>query len=145
MVHWEFSKWQAYMIYKCYSKILYICEIYQSNIQFLDRSFICDIMKQYESVKLCYPSKVFLNESFHVQSSLLKAFWLIQYYIISFTCNFEYNVYKVQTAPYWIDFTDIGTKGKWVTFSTGKSTYTSWRKGQPNNYKCNQDCPYTNF
>lgn len=41
---------------------------------------------------------------------------------------------------YWIDFTDIGTDGKWVTLSTGKSEYTSWISGQPINHKGKENC-----
>ncbi|XP_052691169.1 C-type lectin domain family 10 member A-like [Crassostrea angulata] len=45
-------------------------------------------------------------------------------------------------VAYWIDFTDIGTEGKWVTLSTGKSEYTRWQSGQPDNYRGNQNCAY---
>lgn len=48
----------------------------------------------------------------------------------------------LQTVAYWIDFTDIGTEGKWVTLSTGKSEYTRWQSGQPDNYRGNQNCAY---
>ncbi|XP_052691179.1 lectin BRA-3-like [Crassostrea angulata] len=54
------------------------------------------------------------------------------------TKNFP-NVY------YWIDFTDIGTEGKWVTFSTGKSEYTSWDRAQPDNGGGHQHCALNNF
>lgn len=46
---------------------------------------------------------------------------------------------------YWIDFTDIGTEGKWVTFSTGKSEYTSWDRAQPDNGGGHQHCALNNF
>ncbi|XP_052691234.1 galactose-specific lectin nattectin-like [Crassostrea angulata] len=48
-------------------------------------------------------------------------------------------------VPYWIDFTDNGTEGKWVTLSTGRSEYTSWDRGQPDNWRGNQNCAYNNF
>lgn len=48
-------------------------------------------------------------------------------------------------VEYWIDFTDIGTEGKWVTLSTGKSTYTSWDYGQPDNWRGDQDCANNNY
>lgn len=41
---------------------------------------------------------------------------------------------------YWIDFTDIGTEGKWVAFSSGKSKYTSWISGQPDNSEGKEHC-----
>ncbi|XP_052691257.1 perlucin-like protein isoform X2 [Crassostrea angulata] len=46
---------------------------------------------------------------------------------------------------YWIDFTDIGTEGKWVTLSTGKSEYTRWHSGQPDNSGGKQHCAYNNY
>lgn len=51
----------------------------------------------------------------------------------------------LQTVHYWIDFTDNGTEGKWVTLSTGRSEYTSWDRGQPDNWRGNQNCAYNNF
>uniref|UniRef100_K1PPI9 Perlucin n=1 Tax=Magallana gigas TaxID=29159 RepID=K1PPI9_MAGGI len=49
------------------------------------------------------------------------------------------------TVLYWIDFTDIGMEGKWVTLSTGKSEFTSWDRGQPDNSGGKQHCAYNNF
>ncbi|XP_055998593.1 perlucin-like protein [Ostrea edulis] len=49
-------------------------------------------------------------------------------------------------VPYWLDVTDVGKEGHWLTFSTGKRpTFTSWDRGQPDNWKKNQDCGYNNF
>lgn len=50
-----------------------------------------------------------------------------------------------QTVAYWIDFTDNGTEGKRVRLSTGKSEYTSWDSGQPNNWDGNENCATNNF
>lgn len=48
--------------------------------------------------------------------------------------------------PSWLDHTDVGTEGTWKLFSTGRSpTFTNWSKGQPDNYKGNQDCAYSYF
>ncbi|XP_065941625.1 lectin BRA-3 isoform X1 [Magallana gigas] len=61
--------------------------------------------------------------------------------------NANENKWLTKTFPnveYWIDFTDIGTEGKWVTFSTGKSEYTSWNSGQPDNSGGKQDCAINN-
>lgn len=46
---------------------------------------------------------------------------------------------------YWIDFTDFGMEGKWVTFSTGKNEYTNWNSGQPDNAGGRQDCAVNNY
>eukprot|EP00105_Crassostrea_gigas_P030477 XP_011452792.2 PREDICTED: galactose-specific lectin nattectin-like [Crassostrea gigas] len=57
--------------------------------------------------------------------------------------NANENKWLSKTFPniyYWIDFTDIGTEGKWVAFSTGKSEYTSWISGQPDNYQGKEHC-----
>lgn len=51
----------------------------------------------------------------------------------------------LQTVYYWIDFTDIGTEGKWVTLSTGKSEYTRWHRGQPDNYGGKESCAINNY
>lgn len=45
---------------------------------------------------------------------------------------------------YWIDSTDIGREGKWVTLSTGKSGYTNWHS-RPDNAGGNQHCAFNNF
>ncbi|XP_052685548.1 C-type lectin domain family 4 member K-like [Crassostrea angulata] len=55
-----------------------------------------------------------------------------------FTKNFP-------NVPYWIDFTDNGTEGKWITLSTGKTAYSSWDKGQPANWGKAQHCAFTNY
>eukprot|EP00105_Crassostrea_gigas_P030478 XP_011452793.1 PREDICTED: lectin BRA-3-like [Crassostrea gigas] len=47
-------------------------------------------------------------------------------------------------VPYWIDSTDIGREGKWVTLSTGKSGYTNWHS-RPDNAGGNQHCAFNNF
>lgn len=51
---------------------------------------------------------------------------------------------ELQTVPYWIDSTDIGREGKWVTLSTGKSGYTNWHS-RPDNAGGNQHCAFNNF
>ncbi|XP_061174207.1 lectin BRA-3-like [Saccostrea echinata] len=49
-------------------------------------------------------------------------------------------------VPYWIDLTDTGVEGKWMMFSTGKLVqFKSWSKGQPDDWKHDQDCAYNNF
>ena len=45
---------------------------------------------------------------------------------------------------YWIDYTDLGKEGNWVSFSTGENTFSRWHRGQPDNMG-NQDCAYNNF
>ena len=47
-------------------------------------------------------------------------------------------------VPYWIDYTDIGKEGKWVSLSTGKGIYHS-RTFKPDNARGNQDCAFNNF
>nr|XP_022337538.1 lectin BRA-3-like [Crassostrea virginica] len=44
---------------------------------------------------------------------------------------------------YWIDYTDTGNEGHWVTLSTGRNDYSSWHKAQPDN-SGNQDCAKNN-
>ncbi|XP_061174176.1 perlucin-like protein isoform X2 [Saccostrea echinata] len=47
---------------------------------------------------------------------------------------------------YWIDLTDAGKEGKWMTLSTGKGpTFTAWIKGQPDNAGGNEDCAINNW
>nr|XP_022322484.1 lectin BRA-3-like [Crassostrea virginica] len=58
------------------------------------------------------------------------------------------NNWVSRTFPnvrYWIDYTDLGMTGKWVTFSTGKSDYTNWDRGEPNNRGGNQHCACNNL
>lgn len=50
-----------------------------------------------------------------------------------------------QTVSYWIDFTDVGKEGKWVTLSTGKNEYSNWDRGQPDNAGGKQDYAINNY
>ncbi|XP_052691215.1 C-type lectin-like [Crassostrea angulata] len=62
--------------------------------------------------------------------------------------NANENKWLTKNFPdvqYWIDFTDNGMEGKWVTLSTGKSEFTSWDRGQPDNAAGKQHCAYNNF
>lgn len=50
-----------------------------------------------------------------------------------------------QTVSYWIDFTDVGKEGKWVTLSTGKNEYSNWDREQPDNAGGKQDYAINNY
>ncbi|XP_061174193.1 C-type lectin lectoxin-Lio1-like isoform X4 [Saccostrea echinata] len=53
---------------------------------------------------------------------------------------------KFPKVPYWIDLTDVGKEGTWMTFSSGKGpTFTAWAKGQPDNSGGKQHCAYNNW
>ncbi|XP_078336990.1 perlucin-like protein [Crassostrea virginica] len=57
------------------------------------------------------------------------------------------NNWVSKTFPnvlYWIDYTDLGKEGNWVSFSTGEHAFSRWHRGQPDNAG-NQDCAYNNF
>nr|XP_022305465.1 C-type lectin domain family 10 member A-like [Crassostrea virginica] len=47
-----------------------------------------------------------------------------------------------KNVQFWIDYTDIGMEGKWVSLFSGKSDYAIWLKGQPDNGNNLEHCAY---
>uniref|UniRef100_A0A8W8J8E0 C-type lectin domain-containing protein n=1 Tax=Magallana gigas TaxID=29159 RepID=A0A8W8J8E0_MAGGI len=48
----------------------------------------------------------------------------------------------IKTAT-WIDVVDLGSEGKWVSFSSGKTAnYLPWDGGEPNNYDSSEHCAF---
>lgn len=60
------------------------------------------------------------------------------------TCVFS-NSSVYLTVAYWIDFTDVGMEGKWMTLSTGKNEYSNWDRGQPDNSAGKQHFAINNY
>lgn len=75
-----------------------------------------------------------------VLSSLIKVFFFIFYnYPKDF---FQINRIYIKIVQFWIDYTDIGMEGKWVSLFSGKSDYAIWLKGQPDNANNLEHCAY---
>ncbi|XP_078336955.1 C-type lectin domain family 4 member F-like [Crassostrea virginica] len=45
---------------------------------------------------------------------------------------------------YWIDYTDIGKEGCWLTFSSGRDEYSSWYSRRPDGGRI-QNCATNNY
>ena len=55
---------------------------------------------------------------------------------------FQINRIYIKIVQFWIDYTDIGMEGKWVSLFSGKSDYAIWLKGQPDNGNNLEHCAY---
>ena len=58
----------------------------------------------------------------------------------------EPNIMHLWYYPvrYWIDYTDIGKEGCWLTFSSGKDEYSSWYSKRPDGGRI-QNCATNNY